>query len=786
MVYPFDHRHTKEGQALNALLGGKGAGLAAMTQDLDLPVPPGFTIPSTWCASVLDRGGLSLAQTEEIMVGLERVGASLGRRYGDPQAPLLVSVRSGAAVSMPGMMDTVLNVGLTGETVIGLTGLTNDWRFARQCYWRFLTMFVRIVMGADPKTDPDPPADSAALDREIMALRARIGAAYGEAAVDDARTLLVLCIEAVFRSWNSSRVDTYRRREGLDTSGGTAVTVQAMVFGNLDERSGSGVLFSRDPSTGENVPCGDFIIKAQGEEVVSGTHKTLDLDVLAERFPDIWTQLKQTGRTLERHYADMVDVEFTIESGRLWILQSRVGKRSTAAAARIAVEQAEDPNFPLSREQALARLAPDVIHTQGADEVITQQKPLATGVPASPGIATGQAVFDPDRALDLADQGADVILVRRETSPADVHGMGASRGILTSLGGQLSHAAIVARSWGIPAVCGAEALVIGEDHFSVGPLVCREGDVITIDGSAGTVMAGAVETRTVLDPYIQTIRQWAGLDRDPADQAPQLSANGKAKKMGRLQDKVAVITGATGGIGTRTAEVFLEEGAKVMLVGRTAAKLEAVRDSLDASGRVAICAADVGREEDVGRFVADTLNAFGRIDVAVVNAGTEGSIKPFFDLSSEDFDAVYSTNIKGSWLTFKHVAGAMLQSGGGSIVATGSVASLVTVPGLSAYVASKHALAGLVKSAAVELAETGVRVNLIAPCPVDNDMMRSIEKQAAPDQPSAARGQFEQLIPMKRYATNDEVARVALFLASDEASFCTGSIYNVDGGFCAV
>lgn len=477
-VYAFDHKHDRPLSEVTALLGGKAANLAVMAAELGLPVPPGFTITTAACNAFLASGwpeGLDA----EIALHLRRVEEAVGRRFGDPADPLLVSVRSGAPVSMPGMMDTILNLGLNGATAAGLAAASGSTAFASDCRDRFLEMFRKIV-GVD-------------------------------AVPDDPWQQLRAAVEAVFRSWNSDRARAYRRREGIPDDLGTAVTVQAMVFGNRGADSATGVLFTRNPATGEPTVYGDVLFDAQGEDVVAGTHQTQSLAVLDERMPIASRQLWQFADALERHYADLCDIEFTIEQGRLWLLQVRVGKRSPQAALRIAVDMAEADDFPLSRAEAVQRVAHYLVRPPvtwvGRDPDLAA---LATGLPASPGVATGEIVTSPGAAVMVAEAGRPPILVRSETSPDDVHGMARAAGILTSRGGLASHAAVVARGWGIPAVVGAAAVQVGDHAILIGEHTAAVGDTITIDGCTGEVFAGEVPGRAVVVPEAATLLTWAG------------------------------------------------------------------------------------------------------------------------------------------------------------------------------------------------------------------------------------------------------------------------------------
>ena len=523
-VYAFDHPHEKPPMGMKDLLGGKGANLAEMTSVLKLPVPHGFTITTDACRAYMD-GGWPAGLSDEVAVQLEKLEAAMGKRLGDPADPLLVSVRSGAKFSMPGMMDTVLNLGLNDESVLGLAKQTDDERFAYDSYRRFVQMYGRIVLGVDgeafdahfdkakersgAESDATVPADALAdLVEEYKALvEHHTGAPFPQAPMDQLRG----AIEAVFRSWGGARAVAYRVRERIPHDLGTAVNVQAMVFGNRDDNSGTGVGFTRDPATGAAGAYGDFLVNAQGEDVVAGIRKTLHLDEMRRLFPSIYDELLDIFDRLERHYRDMCDTEFTIDQGKLWMLQTRVGKRTGAAALRMAVDMTTDERTHLSREEALQRVTAEhleqVLHPQvgGGDVQV-----IATGLAASPGAGVGKAYFTADDAAEAAARGEAVILVRNETSPEDVHGMIVAKGILTSRGGLVSHAAVVARGWGTPAVVGADGVHIRGNSFEAGGVTVNEGDVISVDGSTGRVMLGAVEV-TVSDPppEFTTLLGWA-------------------------------------------------------------------------------------------------------------------------------------------------------------------------------------------------------------------------------------------------------------------------------------
>jgi pyruvate,orthophosphate dikinase len=475
-VYPSDHEHGLPWPEVKALIGSKAANLGVMVNELGLPVPPAFTIGTAACRAYL-ADGWPAGLDEELRREMARLEALVGRRFGDPADPLLVSVRSGAPVSMPGMMDTILDLGLNDATAAGLASSSDDAAFAADCLARFEAAYQAIV-GVDVV-----PADP-----------------WGQ---------LRGAIEAVFRSWNSDRARSYRAHEGIPDDLGTAVTVQAMVFGNRDGDSGSGVMFTRNPATGEPVPYGDVMFNAQGEDVVAGTHRTEPLSVLDERMPAVARELRGYARALERHFADLCDIEFTIEQGRLWMLQVRVGKRSPQAALRIAVEMAEAADFPLSRGDAVRRVAGLLADPPLTSAGRVEGVPLATGLPASPGVASGEIATTPDAAVSAAEGGRPVILVRAETSPDDVHGMARAVGVLTSRGGLASHAAVVARGWGIPAIVGATAVEVGGAMVVIAGRAFSEGEMLTIDGTNGEIFAGACAAPRTVVPEAATLLSWA-------------------------------------------------------------------------------------------------------------------------------------------------------------------------------------------------------------------------------------------------------------------------------------
>jgi pyruvate,orthophosphate dikinase len=488
------------------LLGGKGANLAEMTT-MGLPIPPGFTITTEACLTFLAQGGPPkemLQEAGEHLIGLQ---STMGRKLGDPSDPLLVSVRSGAKFSMPGMMDTVLNLGLNDESVKGLIAQTGgDVRFANDAYRRFIQMFGKIVMDVpadafeealdEAKHRKGPTAQDTDLDADDLGeLIERFRAIYrdhvGEDFPQDAKEQLRLAIDAVFSSWNGKRAIDYRRQNKISDDLGTAVNVQSMVFGNRGDDSGTGVAFTRDPSTGEKTPYGDYLVNAQGEDVVAGIRNTLPLADLEQVDPESYRGLRDVMHMLEQHYRDMCDIEFTIEQGRLWILQTRVGKRTAFGEWVMAHDMLNEGL--IDEVEALMRVDANRLEELFKRRVdATGATPIATGLNASPGAATGAVVFTADEAQRRGQAGERVILVRRETTPDDYHGMIAAQGILTSAGGTNSHAAVVARGEGIPAVCGADAikLRVAEKLFTVGDITVTEGDTITIDGFTGNVFEG--------------------------------------------------------------------------------------------------------------------------------------------------------------------------------------------------------------------------------------------------------------------------------------------------------
>ncbi len=545
-------------EAVRALLGGKGANLAEMSR-IKVPVPPGFTVTTEACIAYLgEEGGFPPDIWDQQIDALSRTEADTGKEFGNPERPLLVSCRSGAKFSMPGMMDTILNLGMNDEVARGMVELTGDARFVYDSYRRLIQMFGTVVRGmendvfeevlehsrlaAGVDTDPELGAeDWKAITRRFRDLvKTHTRAPFP----NDPLEQLQSATEAVFESWNTKRAVDYRNASGIPHDIGTAVNIQTMVFGNMGETSGTGVVMSRNASTGEPGLHGDFLVNAQGEDVVAGTRKTLDISVMAERFPDAHKQLCGIAEKLEHHYRNMQDLEFTVEHGTLWLLQTRNGKRTAKAEVRIAVDMVEEKL--LGREEAVLRVSPEQVdfylHPQFDEEAREQAQVFAQGLNVSPGAAVGFVAFDADTAERWArEEGKDVIMVRPETRPDDVHGMLAAQGIVTSRGGRTSHAALVARQFGKPAVVGVEALEIDLDHREarVGDLTIREGAEISIDGLLGEVYVGALPTVVpdIDDPWLnklmawadefRTLEVWANADYpDDAHRARELGAQG--------------------------------------------------------------------------------------------------------------------------------------------------------------------------------------------------------------------------------------------------------------------
>ena len=536
------------------LLGGKGAGVAEMTR-AGMPVPPGLTITTEACRAYYAGGrGFPDGMWEQVLEALKEVEKKAGKKFGDPANPLLVSVRSGAKFSMPGMMDTVLNLGLNAETLKGIAKLTGDERFALDAYRRFIQMFGKIVKGIDGdrfeealqaakkkarvKTDPELNPDQ--LRKLIDEFKSIYRKHTREEFPEDPVAQLRAAIEAVFASWNTPRAINYRRMERIPDDLGTAVNVQMMAFGNMGEDSGTGVAFTRNPITGDKELYGDYLPNAQGEDVVAGVRDTEPIAALKRRLPEVYRQFEEYAGKLEQHYRDVQDLEFTIERGKLYMLQTRNAKRTGEAAVNIAVAMVEEKL--ISKEDAVARIEPRQLEQLLHPRVDPNAKAeaIGKGVPASPGAATGQAVFDADTAEAWGKQGKAVILVRVETNPNDVHGMIEAKGILTSTGGTASHAALVARGMGRPCIVGANQIHVDirKRFFSSNGTTVKQGDEITIDGTTGSVYQGRVRTiepkpsrnfQTLLGwaDEIRRLEVWANGDypRD-AEKARELGAQG--------------------------------------------------------------------------------------------------------------------------------------------------------------------------------------------------------------------------------------------------------------------
>ena len=494
-------------KSMKDLLGGKGANLAEMTK-LGLPVPPGFTITTEACRAYLKESTVPESLATEVTTALRGVEDQMGRHLGDPSDPLLVSVRSGAKFSMPGMMETVLNIGLNDESVLGLAAVSGNERFAWDSYRRLIQMFGKTVLDIDGDLFSDALDELKAArgvkgDTELTAedlkglvdtFKGIVKEQTGKDFPQDPRTQMDMGIEAVFRSWNTERARIYRRRERIPHDLGTAVNICTMVFGNMGENSGTGVCFTRDPSSGHSGVYGDYLENAQGEDVVAGIRNTLPLSALKEINKPVYDELRAIMRKLETHYRDMCDIEFTVERGKLWMLQTRVGKRTAAAAFRIATQLLGEKL--ITRDEALGRVTGDQL-TQlmfPQFDAKAEKELIARGMAASPGAAVGKIAFNNAQAVEAAEKGIKTVLVRRETNPDDLPGMVAAEGVLTARGGKTSHAAVVARGMGKTCVCGAESLVIDEaaGTVTIGDLVLTADDTIAIDGQTGEIFRGEV------------------------------------------------------------------------------------------------------------------------------------------------------------------------------------------------------------------------------------------------------------------------------------------------------
>jgi len=669
-VYDFEEGN----KDMKYLLGGKGANLAEMT-NMGLPVPHGFTVTCEACNAYRAAGrkfpdGL----LDEVTEHLGKLEKSMGRRLGDPGDPLLVSVRSGAPFSMPGMMDTVLNVGLNDESVEGLVKQTGSQRFGWDSYRRLLQMFGKTVMGVDGdhfedaieeakqakgvKNDVD--LDEGDLRSLVDRFKQIIASETGREFPQDPREQLRQGIEAVFGSWDNKRAIDYRRKNKISDDLGTAVNIQSMVFGNKGDDSGTGVAFTRNPANGDPHPYGDYLPNAQGEDVVAGIRNTLKLDQMGEVQARAWDELQQHMKTLEGHYRDMCDIEFTVEQGKLWLLQTRVGKRTAFAEWIMAYDMLDEGLIEL--DEALLRLDANRLEELFKKVLASGGEPIATGLNASPGAAVGKAVFTADDAETWAERGEPVILVRRETTPDDYHGMIRAQGILTSAGGTNSHAAVVARGEGIPAVCGADAIRVDRPgkRFTVGSTTVAEGDWVTIDGFSGKVYAGQLE---LADSPIERARSgdaearrekiWKAYERfmTHADEVRRLRVRANADTP--QQSANAIERGAEGIGLCRTEHMFLGEervaAVRKMIFADTDEEEQAAYDAL----------APLQREDFVGifkemdgkpvtvRLLDPPLHEFlpNQVDLAVAVALAEQSGADQVEVSGEELPREQATEL---------------------------------------------------------------------------------------------------------------------------------------------
>lgn len=588
-VYMFNEGNS----GMKELLGGKGANLAEMTA-IGLPVPFGFTISTESCNAYYDAGKKVSSEIEaQIFACLQMLEEKTGKILGDPVNPLLVSVRSGAVFSMPGMMDTILNLGMNDETVKGLASLTNNPRFAYDSYRRFIQMFSDVVLDVDTfffeqlleeyrlehGYSQDPELSAEDWQTVIAGYKRIVKERTRKEFPQNPREQLLLSIKAVFDSWNNQRAIVYRRLNKIPDHLGTAVNIQSMVFGNMGNDSGTGVAFTRNPSTGEHTLYGEYLINAQGEDVVAGIRTPQPILTLEKEMPDVFKQFSETCQLLENHYKDMQDIEFTVERGKLFILQTRTGKRTAQAAIRIAVEMVEEG--VIDKNTALLRVDPDQLNQllhRRIDESATR-KILTKGLPASPGAASGQVVFDADEAEILGNEGKKVILIRPETTPDDIHGIIAAQAVVTSRGGMTSHAAVVARGMGKACICGCESLKIDlkAKQLSIGDTVIREGEVLTIDGATGEVMIGEIPMiEPQLSEEFRLLLQWA-------DETRKLGVRANADNP---EDAKKAFEFGAGGIGLcRTEHMFMDAKRvpivqKMILADNFAERKEALNELL--------------------------------------------------------------------------------------------------------------------------------------------------------------------------------------------------------------
>ncbi|WP_210366805.1 pyruvate, phosphate dikinase [Bacillus sp. REN3] len=568
-VYLFNEGNS----SMKEILGGKGANLAEMTK-IGLPVPFGFTISTEACNAYYDAGkNIPEKVKTQVLDALAELEKNTGKKLGNPENPLLVSVRSGAVFSMPGMMDTILNLGMNDETVEGVARLTNNPRFAYDSYRRFIQMFSDVVLDVDVffferlleetreakgySSDPEMTAEDW---KEVIEGYKNIVTKHTRKPFpQDPAEQLFLSINAVFDSWNNQRAIVYRRLNKIPSHLGTAVNIQSMVFGNMGDDSGTGVAFTRDPSTGEHILYGEYLINAQGEDVVAGIRTPQPIQTLKDEMPAVYQQFVDTCQILEQHYKDMQDIEFTVERGKLFFLQTRTGKRTAQAAIRIAAELVQEGI--IDKKTALLRVDPEqldqLLHRR-IDENHERQQ-LAKGLPASPGAATGKVVFDADEAEQLANEGQKVILVRPETTPDDIHGIIAAQAVVTSRGGMTSHAAVVARGMGKACICGCEAMKIDlhEKKFQVGEIAVNHGDIITIDGGTGEIMLGEIPMiEPELSAEFQLLLSWA-------DEERKIGVRANADNP---EDSRKALEFGAGGIGLCRTEHMFMDAARVPIV----------------------------------------------------------------------------------------------------------------------------------------------------------------------------------------------------------------------------
>ncbi|HOM66472.1 MAG TPA: pyruvate, phosphate dikinase [Brevefilum fermentans] len=649
-VYLFDQVDEAEERAgdwesVRGLLGGKGANLGEMTR-IGVPVPPGFTVTTEACIVYQDDQIFPEGMWDQVMASMRAVEEKAGKKFGDPTNPLLVSCRSGAKMSMPGMMDTVLNIGLNDETAKGMIELTQNARFVFDSYRRLVQMFGSVVLGIpdeafEDELDSYKAAKSVQSDTDLDAedwkyltekFKAVVKKEMGFDFPQEPEKQLELAIKAVFNSWNGKRAVDYRRRAGIPDDLGTAVNIQTMVFGNMGWDSGTGVAFTRDPGSGEKKLYGDFLLNAQGEDVVAGIRNTEPISQLADEMPDVYRQFEEITLNLENHYHDMQDVEFTIEKGKLWMLQTRSGKRTAKAAIKVAVDMVNEGL--IDRKEAVLRVDPEhvdqMLHPQFDPEIVEEARNdnrlLASGVNASPGAAVGQVYFDADTAEKMAhEEGQDVIMVRPFTKPDDVHGMLAAKGILTSEGGATSHAAVVARQFGVPCVVGASMMSINLEKRELrsNGKVIKEGDWISLDGSSGEAYIGKLDLTT---PDLEEQKELMTL-LDWADENSRLEVWVNADYPA---DAIRARSFGAKGIGLcRTEHMFFEEERlphveKMIINAEEAQKLIDIAERLEAS-------LETGRFE--GRPLTDETRKMVEAELAEAKAALEGSkaVKAYYE-----------------------------------------------------------------------------------------------------------------------------------------------------------